>query len=429
MNPGQCPPAPTRRDFLAAAATAAGVAGAIAGCTTSIATPAENGEEVSVRVSQPVPERRALAPGDRIRCGVIGVGNRGSALLRAVLERDDVDVLAVADTYDVWRDRALQWCREKQDDVKGYVRFEELIAEGKLDAVVVATPDHIHPAAAMDALNAGLDVYCEKPIALTTEQAAALRDRAMETGAVFQAGTQLRSVPVYRKAREAYQSGAIGKLAMVLVNRHFRANPDRPPWPPEANPSNVHWKEFLRETKSYPIDLRRYFHWRDYVEYSNGYSGDLMAHHLDMCHYITGCGMPARVVSAGGIYVVRDGRTCPDTVNTIVEYPEEFQFSFSATAANDHYGLVERYIGSEGIIEIADMTRMTVYREDFEEKERSDGIPDAPHVANFFECVRSREQTVAPAEAGFAAASVAHMAVLSQREGSAVRWVNGQIAV
>lgn len=415
------PPSPTRRDFLAATA-AAGLAGALAGCATpnASAPPAEAAAEPAPaaeapRPAKPVPARRVLGANGLIQCGVIGVGNRGSTLLREILERDDVEVKAVTDTYDVWRERAVQWCRDKGQHPKDHVRFEEMIENNRLDAVVIATPDHIHAPATLAALDAGLDVYCEKPITLTESDAAEVRDRVRETGAVFQAGTQLRSQPVYQKARELVQSGAIGQVALVLVNRHYKADPNNSLWPSEANPANVHWNEFARGTPPRPLDLRRYFHWRDFVEYSNGLTGDVMVHHLDACHFITGAAVPAHVVSSGGIYVLKDGRTCPDTVSTLVEYPEAFQFNFSATAANGQYGLVERYLGTEGALEIRDMAEMVVYRKGFEETVDSQGLDDAPHLANFFECMRSRGEPIAPVEAGFAAAAIAHRAVQSER--------------
>jgi predicted dehydrogenase len=437
----------SRREFLAQAA-AAGAAGSLLACATVNAkdtvsetptAPAANAPaEVATGPGIPfpapaappspasVPARRTIGPNDHIRCGFIGVGNRGSALLQAALARPDVDVVAVADAYDVWRDRALQWCRKEQRDAKGYVRFEEMLEESELDAVVIATPDHAHAPAALFALDRGLDVYCEKPMTLTWQDAAVLRDRAQQTGAVLQVGTQLRSMDLYQKARDLVQGGAIGKLVMVHVNRTFNGGnvTNRQP-PPEANPTTVHWDVFLRDTTQYPFDLRRYFRWRDFVEYSNGLIGDLMLHHLDACHFVTGCGMPERVVSVGGIYRFDDGRTCPDTVSALVEYPDKFQFNFATTGVNDHYGLVERYLGSEGTLEIRDMSEMSVFKQDLpEEIVESSGPEDAPHMADFIEAIRSRGKTVAPVEAGFLGATVCHMAVASQRSGQAVGWAD-----
>lgn len=414
----------SRREFLSRAA-AAGAAGALGGCATKTARPSPLAAKPdrSAPVAKPASRRHVVGANDRIRCGMIGPGSRGSALLRAALDRKDVDVVAVSDAYDVWLDRAVNWCNEKKPGTGEYVRFEEMLETEELDAVIIAAPDHVHAPAILAALDAGLDVYTEKPMTLTREEAKRVRDRANETGAVVQVGTQLRCVSIYQKAREAVQSGEIGKLALVQVNRHFQsADLVRKAPPEEANASNVHWKVFLRDTKPYPFDLARYFLWRKYAEYSNGFAGDLMCHHLDLCHFITGCGMPDRVMSVGGIYFYEDGRSCPDTMSVLAEYPENFQFNYTSTAVNGHYGLVERYLGSEGTIELRNMSEMTIYKGDIKETVKSEGILDAPHVGNFFDCMRTRAKTIAPVEAGFMAATVIHMAVESEQSGHAAQW-------
>lgn len=414
---------PDRRQFMADVARIA-AASTLAGCATT--SDAARGETAAAPARSPKArtERRVIGPNDRIQCGFIGVGSRGSSILQSTLALEGVDVIAICDTYDVWRDRAVNWCKEKRPEIGAYIRFEEMLEKEKLDAVVIATPDHIHAPAVFAALEAGLDVYCEKPITLTAEDARGIREWVHDAGAVFQTGTQLRSMPMYQKAREAVRSGAIGKLVLVQVNRHFKSGRLTEVAPPgDANEDNVHWREFLRDTKSYPLDLTRYFHWRQFREYSNGYFGDLMLHHLDMCHFITGCGMPARVVAAGGIYNVEDGRSTPDTVSALIEYPEsKFHFNFTTADSNGHFGLVERYLGTEGTIEITGMGQMSIFRNDVEEKVRADGIHNEPHLKDFFDAMRSRGATLAPAEAGWMAATAAHMAVWSMDSGRAVHW-------
>jgi predicted dehydrogenase len=415
----------TRREFLGRAAVlgAAGVLGA--GMTAAEADPvaANPAKSVGGRTRAAKSKRRALSANDRIRCGYIGVGGRGSSLLQSTLTLDGVDVVAVADTYDVWRDRAVGWCKVKQPSVRGYVRFEEMIEKEPLDAVVIATPDHIHEPAILAALDRGLDVYTEKPMTLTWEAAKTVRDRVAETGAVLQVGTQLRSMAMYQKARELAHSGALGTLALVQINRHSSESClQEVLTPKDASAKNVHWALFLRDTKDYPFDPLRYFHWRQFVEYSNGYFGDLMLHHVDICHFITGCGMPRRVKAVGGVYVLKDGRTCPDTVSALLEYGEGFHVNYTTTAANDHYGLVERYLFSKGTIEVRGMNEMTVFRDEIEEMVPSAGILNEPHLQNFFDCMRSREKPLAPVEAGLVGAVCTRMAFESMQQGAASVW-------
>ena len=185
---------------------------------------------------------------------------------------------------------------------------------------------------------------------------------------------------------------------------------------------NTHWPLFLHDTKPYPYDPLRYFHWRQFVEYSNGYYGDLMLHHLDICHFVTGCGMPSVVKAVGGIYTFNDGRTCPDTVSALLEYPEKFQFNYSTTVGNEHFGLFERYLFTNGAVEVRGMGEMSIYRGDREEKVGSKGILNEPHLRNFFDAMRTRGATIAPVEAGLMAATCAHMAVMSMNSGRAAQW-------
>jgi predicted dehydrogenase len=411
----------SRREFMLRT-VGLGVTGAVAGCVAATPTADQGGRTVQPKMEH-APQRRALGPADRIRCGFIGVGDRGSSILQSTLKREDVEVVAICDTYDLWRERASAWCHVERAGIGSYVRFEDMFAKEQLDAVIIAAPDHIHAPAMTAALDGGLDVYIEKPMTLRWEDAMALRDHANETGAVVQVGTQLRSLSMYQQARKLFQSGAIGDLVEVQVHRHFHgARLEEIPPPPEAGPSNVHWDVFLRDTRPYPFDLARYFQWRQFVEYSNGLTGDLMLHHLDMCHFVAGCSMPSRVMSIGGVYHFDDGRTCPDTVSAIVEYPEGFQFNFTSTAVNGRYGLVERYLGSGGSIEIRDMRRLHLYQGDVEKHIESEGLSNDPHLDDFFAAVRSRGKTVAPVDAGCMGASVCSMAVLSQQTGQSVKW-------
>lgn len=406
------PPGITRRRFLRQ--TALGAA-ALAGA----------GAAVAQKGSGPKKARSAasVGKGKAHRLGFVGVGTRGSSLLQSALKMDSATVVAIADTYTVYRDRALAWSEKQYKEVKGYTHFEDLLETEKLDALVIATPDHIHLPVALAALDRGLDVYCEKPVTLTLEQAKALRAAVRAKKAVFQTGTQLRSMPMYQKARDLYQAGTLGKLLLVQVNRHFADGVAGPrEIPAEATVSNVDWPAFLRDTTPYAWSPERYFRWRQYLEYSNGYFGDLMLHHMDLCHFITGAGMPRKVQATGGIYHFDDGRSCPDTISALLEYPEKFHLNFTCTSGNGHYGIVERYLFTQGTIEVTDMGKMTIFREGFDEEVSSEGIQNEPHLQNFFDAIRSRGTTIAPIEAGFQGAVCAHMAMQSHLKDRALLW-------
>jgi len=409
-------------------AAALGMAGAVGGCASMGAGPRAEQDTRGVRtggmaLDRSIPERHMPDPGEHIRMAFIGVGSRGGGVLKSALKFDDVDVVAITDTYDVWRERGINACKKKRKEVNGYKHFEDMLDKEELHAVYIGTPDHIHFPAIMAALDHGIDVYSEKPMTLNWYQAKAVRDRVRKTGAVFQTGTQLRSMPMYQKAREIVQSGYIGHVVEVNVNRHTSDGTlTRHAPPPEANAGNVDWEAFLRDTPHYDFDLRRYFVWRLFKEYSNGVAGDLMVHHIDMCHFILGCGMPERVMAAGGIYEYNDGRSLPDTISVLAEYSEKFHFNYTTTMCNGHYGLVERYLGTEGTLEVRGMGDMKVFKKDKEQETTAPGIFNEPHLKNFFECIRSREDPIAPVEAGMMGAICANLAVMSVQSGNTWHW-------
>ena len=132
--------------------------------------------------------------------------------------------------------------------------------------------------------------------------------------------------------------------------------------------------------------------------------------------------MPERVMSVGGVYHYNDGRTCPDTISALVEHPEKFHFNYTTTYANGHYGLTERYLGTEGTIEIREMSEMSIFKEGSEESFVSPGIFNEPHLEDFFQCMRSRKKTIASVEAGFMGAACCHMVVVSEQTGKTAHW-------
>ncbi len=397
----------SRRRFLVRS-TALGAVAALA------ARGARAGEEPA-----PTP---APAPAPR-RGAVIGVGKRGGALLQTLLELDHVQVVALADTYDVWRNRALAWCKQKNGETTDYVEYDRLLKKEKLDAVFIATPPHTLAPAALEALDRGCAVYIERPMALTWEAAKAVRAKARETAAVVQVGSHYRSTDLHLQAREMLASGSLGKLAMVQVN-HYDVGQALDPesLPKEATEESLHWPLFLGDTRAYPFDPLRYFYWVHFEEYSGGLNGGMLADHLDTCHFLSGAGMPARVMSAGSLAKFTDGRSCPDTVNTIVEYPGGLQFTYTATLTNDRFGVEERYICTGGALHIRNMQEMTIFREDIEENLKSNGPNTRAHIEDFLAAVRSGGTPRATVDEGFHTAAACHMAVLSDQSGRAVTW-------
>lgn len=300
---------------------------------------------------------RRRSPSEIIRIGFVGTGSRGHDHLWALgyfdpdgdrLKRKrfdpqkrlkGVDVVALCDAFDDNLDSATRAVAAHGPAPARYLDYREMFEKEDLDAVFIATPDHLHTPAALAAFEAGLDVYLEKCASTTLEDIKLLRDGVREHERVLQMGHQTRQDQIHKVAREIVQRGELGQIHMVqcYLNRGGptagwvrkiaeNGGPER---------SKVHWKEFLGPAPDRPYDVRRFFEWRRYWDYSTGISGDLFSHALDAMSIVLGLGIPQSVVSSGGIYHWRDGRETPDVYTTVLEYPERgLSFTFEAILAN-----------------------------------------------------------------------------------------------
>jgi predicted dehydrogenase len=241
---------PTRRSFLAGAAAAARVPGA----------------------------------NDRINLGFIGVGGRGGGHLRALTaqseQKADVQVLAVCDVYARHRDKARQTAHLESKDV--YNDYRELLARSDIDAVVISTPDHWHAPMAIDAMAAGKDVYLEKPMTLTIDEARETHVAAKKHGRILQVGSQHLSDPRHHKARELISAGELGELlwATATYSRNSVAGEWNYYVDEEASPETIDWQRWLGPARKRPFSAERYFRWRKYWDYSGGIATDLFYHKL-----------------------------------------------------------------------------------------------------------------------------------------------------
>jgi predicted dehydrogenase len=296
---------------------------------------------------------RVLGANDRLGIGIIGCGQRG--LLREVLQfaRDtNVRVAAVCDTWRQQRERAVEAVKEAMAETPAsLVHYQDLLALNEVDAVVIGTPDHQHCTQLTAAVRAGKDAYVEKPLAMEMKELVEAVDAVKQRQRVVQMGTQVRSFPSSAAARAFVQSGGLGKIFKVEQSR----NSYRPYWhrygerPVEE--TDVDWKAFLMHRKNRPWNKDQYAAWYGYREFSRGPHANLMVHFIDLFHYVTGAKIPRRVVALGGVYRWKDERTVPDSVETILEYPEEgilvrYNSTFG-TSANSYL----KFIGTRGVMD------------------------------------------------------------------------------
>lgn len=367
---------------------------------------------------------RVLGANDRINLGIIGVGGMGFGHVRMLKPRTDVRIVAVSDIYTERKRRAQDFLGLAAKDI--HHEYKELLARSDVDAVFVVTPDHWHSRMSIDALDAGKDVYVQKPMAYRIAEAAAMAERVRKTGRVLQVGSQYASEPQYHQARELVAQGAIGKP--LWAQGTYCRNTFHGEWnyaiDPAGTEENIDWKHFLGPAPKRPFSQDRYFRWRKYWDYSGGISTDLLYHRLVPFLVTLGPQFPVRVSANGGIYVHKD-REVPDTISTTIEYPE-FQVIMSSTMAADLPGdhLAPVIYGHEGTIEFKGKELVITPEPIFAKAAGRQAIRipaetrnlHIAHMENFFDCVRSRKQPNLDAEFGYRAMVAIGLGVEAYRE-------------
>ncbi len=300
--------------------------------------------------------QRKLSPNDTIQFALIGAGGMGSGDANSALGVGGTKLVAVADIYDGRLVRAKEvWGK----DVATTRDYREILARPDVDAVIIGTPDHWHQRISVDAMNAGKDVYCEKPMIQRVDDGKPVVEAQKSTGRIIQIGSQRVSSVVYEKARQLLAQGAIGKLN--LIEAWWDRNSAIGAWeysiPPDASPANIDWDRFLGRTPKVPFDPPRLFRWRNYRDYGTGVAGDLFVHLFSGMHYVTGAIGPTRVYATGGQRFWKD-RDVPDVMLGLYDYPATeklpaFNLSLRVNFVN---GAGEtsgfRFVGSEGIMTI-----------------------------------------------------------------------------
>jgi predicted dehydrogenase len=357
---------------------------------------------------------RVLGANDRIHLGVIGPGDRGRYDMSQFQEDSTVDVVAVCDIYGEHIDQALQ----KAPKARGFNDHRKLLEIKEIDAVLIATPDHWHAATAIDALNAGKDVYVEKPLTLKIEEGPEIVKAARVNERICQVGMQQRSGIHYLRAKREYlDTGKLGKITLARTWWHGNGyHLRRAPASLQSRPSNLNWARFLGPLKWRDYDPQQYFNWRAYLDFGGGQVTDLFTHWIDVVHMFMGHDTPKSAVAAGGVYNYKDGRTAPDTINVLLEYPAEFTATFEATLVPGITGAAVEFCGSEGRLWI-DRSRYEFYPIGKDAKpvivqaEPHDMTLD--HVKNFLECVRSRKRPNGDVLIGHRSAQASHLGNLA----------------
>jgi predicted dehydrogenase len=435
----------SRRSFLR---TTAGVAGAsiVAGHT----------------LLEPEPWVAAatlVGANDRIRFGIVGVGMEGSGLLSTAIQLPGVECVAAADLYDRRHDLAKEIAGKA---IRTTRRYQELLDAKDIDAILVAVPDHWHKQVVVDALAAGKDVYCEKPMSHNPADGLAMVAAQKKTDRIVQIGAQRTSSVLCAKAKELLEQGAIGDLN--LIEATFGRNDPTGAWeypiPPGLSPENLDWDTWQGTAPKKAFDPYAFARWRCWKEYGTGVAGDLLVHLISGMHFVLGISeAPKRVSSFGGIYRFKDGRNMPDVHPALFEYknvPVYMRLSLGCESPE-----VTRFQGSKGAIELREFSvtytpqagvdlSPSYYSGSFPAAMReayvkqwhaeNDPVPGKepapqtvtfngndyddlkPHLWKFFEAVRSRKPVVQDAVFGHHAALGCHLANESYFRGVPVYW-------
>ncbi len=293
---------------------------------------------------------------DKIQIATIGVGGMGMGDTRYALSIPGVALVAVCDIYDGRLTRAKEIWGDQLFTTRDY---REILARKDVDAVIVATPDHWHAQITIDALNAGKDVYCEKPMVQKVQQGLPVIEAAKKSGRILQIGSQYVSSMIYQKTRELIASGALGELNMVeaWLDRNTATGAWQYSIPPDASPANIDWDRFLGSAPRRPFEPTRLFRWRNYRDYGTAVAGDLFVHLLSGLHVATGSLGPNRVFATGGLRYWKDGRDVPDVMLAMLDYPATAQHpafnlalrvNFKSSVASEQFGF--RFVGSEGTL-------------------------------------------------------------------------------
>jgi predicted dehydrogenase len=383
---------------------------------------------------------RIIGANDRVRVGVVGFSDRHKSShippFMQFYKDMNFDIVAVSDIWKKRREEGAAFLKDKMGhDITAFRNNDELYASRSVDAVFISTADFQHALHAIEAVKAGVDVYCEKPFAETMEDNRAALKAVKASKSIVSIGSQRRSGPNYMAAADFIQSGKFGPITMVElawnVNQPGRWR--RPALVAQCREEDLDWKRYLMNRPYEKFDPRKYLEYRLFWPYSSGLPGQWMSHQIDTVHWFSGYNHPRSVTANGGIYMWKDGRRNWDTITAVFDYGPTndattgFQVVFGSRMHNGEekpgeiyysnggeLNLITNKVSSKGglssrfaeamgmmpnLLPEVNLTNKVVKVESGANT-GGDELTTA-HVKNWMECIRSRKQTNAPVEAGY----------------------------
>jgi len=395
---------------------------------------------------------RILGANERISLGHIGIGHRGTeldAMVAQLSHSKNVEMTAVCDLWIGNLDRAVAANQKYYSKAPRSQRVpEELLKLSDVDAVLISTPEHSHSPLLKMAVDAGKDVYCEKPMGNVLKEVKAARDAVVASKQIVQIGTQHRSEPYQIAAREFIRTGALGEVTKyeIVWNYHGPRWRGRPEVQQLREP-DTDWRAWLMNKPYRPFDPQLYFEYRLYKDFSSGIADQWMSHGIDLCHYFMDESFPESVMAHGGVFAWQDGRENPDTFQALLKYPKGFLVSYATSFGNDAPSFT-RIMGKKGTLlnsggegsprwqfveekgnheEDFDVERKRVVKDILLPGDKAlppagIGDEDLSHMTNWLDCIRSRQQPNATVQHGFSHSVACMMAAKSYWSGRKLYW-------
>jgi predicted dehydrogenase len=397
------------------------------------------------------PHASILGSNERVRLGVVGLGNRGDQLLDAFAPHKDAEVVALCDVYEPYLAPAQ---KKVGGRAKLFHDFRELLAQKDIDAVVIATPDHWHALQFVAACRAGKDIYVEKPLSLTIAEGQRMVQAAKATRNIVQVGLQRRSTSYIKEAVELIRGGIIGKVTVAKCYHIGNESALGIGKPADCDPpAALDWDLWLGPAPKVPYNPNRcLYKFRWFWDYSGGQLTNFGVHYLDVIQWALGKEAPKSVVAVGGKYAVDDNREIPDTMEVVWEYDGGTLVTLSQYDANgspgNYRGAEVEFRGTKGTLLILgngyqvipetnrtlelpalsplhrpeNQTQSQARRPAMQARAGHGRVDTADHARNFLDSVKSREVTNCPIATGHRSTSATLLARIALRLGRRVRW-------
>lgn len=371
-----------------------------------------------------------LGANERVRVGFIGFGDRATELLNHLRACSNTETVAISDVFTKQLERA----KSLVPNATAYLDHRRMLEDKSIDGVVIATPHHLHAEHFCASLDAGKHVYQEKTMAFTIDHAKRMRASFKKDAGkhVVQIGHQSCSFGHMADAQMFLsEPDRVGRITAIDMRMYRNTPHGKPQWSRTArmtrdvNPENILWESFLGEAPKREFDANRYMNWRFFWDYSGGNVHENMCHQLAFWYKALGLQIPRAVTMSGGVYLWKDGREVPDTMNVSLEQPEEILISWASAFGNNQLGVTEEVLGDNGTISRESQVRYIPQKVNRPEANemlgRRTSVPYA-HMHNFVDCIRDGNEPNCSFELGFRVSIAARMAVDSYRLGRTVQW-------